>query len=428
MLRQRSSSGGTGFRVGGAEGRNGLSRAPFVIAVCGLASALAAACGDAGSDTANETSGTPSGAGGSAGATTGVASGGGPAATSASSGSGSGSSTTSAAASGAGGGSSTASGAGGGSGGGASASSGASSSSAASGSSGSGGAPPMTVRIIAIGDTGEGNEDQHLVADRMSEKCQSVGGCHAVMMNGDNFYDHGVESTSDPQWGPKFEQPYDRPGLNGLPFYVVLGNHDYGPTSAGSKDAQIQYSSLPVGNGPGMRPSDKWHMPAAWYDVQIGHVHLFAIDTIDFLNGDQADDVSAKVAASNATWKMVFGHHPRFTSGEHYWDNQLLGFAGLFGFLQTAYCGADIYMAGHDHNRELIDKGRDKDCPDTWFIISGAGSKTREGSDLVPTDEKQLFYEDQTEGFAYMEFTGNTLKLEFIDKTGAVNFSKTITK
>jgi tartrate-resistant acid phosphatase type 5 len=40
----------------------------------------------------------------------------------------------------------------------------------------------------------------------------------------------------------------------------------------------------------------------------------------------------------------------------------------------------------------------------------------------------QLYYEDQTEGFACMEFTGNTIHFQFIDRTGAVNFSKTITK
>ncbi len=107
------------------------------------------------------------------------------------------------------------------------------------------------VRIIAIGDTGEGNLAQNQVADRMSEKCIEVGGCHAVMMNGDNFYDNGVADTGDAQWGPKFEQPYDRAGLNGLPFYAVLGNHDHGPSSnrrAGKRRSTTR--SCPWATGP----------------------------------------------------------------------------------------------------------------------------------------------------------------------------------
>jgi hypothetical protein len=262
----------------------------------------------------------------------------------------------------------------------------------------------------------------------MSEKCMMVGGCDAVMMNGDNFYDNGVSSVDDPQWGPKFEQPYDRPGLNGVPFYVVLGNHDHGPTSSGNKQAQIDYTSLPVGNGPGMRPSDKWTMPAASYDVQIKHVHLFALDTVDFTNSTQEADMSARVAASSATWKIVFGHHPRYTSGEHYFDNQALGLAGMFSFQEAIYCGADMFMTGHDHNVEIIDKGRDTDCPETYFVISGAGAKTRESFDFVPTDPSQLYYNEDTEAFAYMEFEGGTLRFEFIDKLGAVLYTTTITK
>ncbi|WP_437596306.1 metallophosphoesterase [Sorangium sp. So ce590] len=289
-------------------------------------------------------------------------------------------------------------------------------------------APLKVVRIIAIGDTGEGNLAQHQVADRMSDKCLEVGGCHAVMMNGDNFYNHGVVDTSDAQWGPKFEQPYDRPGLNGLPFYAVLGNHDHGPSSNGVRQAQIDYSLLPRGDGPGTRMTDKWHMPAAYYDVRVGHVHLFGIDTVDFTSDEQALDMSARVAASDARWKIVFGHHPRYTSGAHAADNQQFGLDGMFDMQRAIYCRADMYMSGHDHNLELIDKGRDERCPGTYFAVSGAGSKIRRAAASAPREPGQLFYTDGTEGFAYLESEGRTLRFEFIDKQGAVLYAKTIAK
>jgi hypothetical protein len=144
--------------------------------------------------------------------------------------------------------------------GGASTSSGSTSSgstSSSSASSGTGGGSSVKVKLLAIGDTGEGNDGQHAVADQMAAKCTLVGGCDAVLVNGDNFYDNGVQNVDDPLWKTAFEEPYNRPALEGVPFYVVLGNHEHGPTSTGNKQAQIDYSKLPIGSGPGMRSSDK---------------------------------------------------------------------------------------------------------------------------------------------------------------------------
>jgi tartrate-resistant acid phosphatase type 5 len=294
-----------------------------------------------------------------------------------------------------------------------------------SSSTGTAGAPPV-VKILALGDTGEGNNTQYAVGAQMSAKCGAVGGCNAVLILGDNFYDNGVQSTSDSLWKVAFEDPYDQPNLNGLPFYVVLGNHDYGLTSTGDKQKQIDYSSLPVGPGPNQRLSDKWYLPSAWYDVQIGPLHVFALDTQDF-SSTQRTQMAAKVAASTATWKIVTGHHPRYTSGQHYWDNQPLGWAGMYDLLEEVYCGADMLLTGHDHNREFIDKGRDDDCPNTHFVVSGAGSKVRDKG-FTPDDSHQLYFDDGTEGFAYIEIDGPTLKLEFIDVMGVVNYTKIITK
>ncbi len=255
----------------------------------------------------------------------------------------------------------------------------------------------------------------------MNEKCGAVGGCTAVLLLGDNFYDHGVQGVDDTQWGPKFEDVYDRPNLDGLKFYATLGNHDYGLSSMGKADAQIQYTALPVGTGPGHRPSDKWVMLDRWYDVRLQHVHLFSMDTQDGSSA-QKDDMSARIGASNAVWKIVFGHHPRFTSGDHNKDNGLLDILfGMYSAQQRLYCAADMFLTGHDHNMEFIDKGRDAQCPNTFFAISGAGAKTRDSSQ--PTQPNQLFYDHSIEGLAYLEFTDRAMHFEFIDKNGNVLFT-----
>jgi hypothetical protein len=125
------------------------------------------------------------------------------------------------------------------------------------------------------------------------------------------------------------------------------------------------------------------------------------------------------VAASTAAWKLPFAHHPRFTSGDHQGDNGFLNtISGLDGpsmyeLQQAVYCNADIYMSGHDHNREFIDKGQDAQCPNTYFMISGAGAKVRDSAyGIVPGS---LYYEEAVEGFFYMVFTPTQLVIESYD-------------
>jgi tartrate-resistant acid phosphatase type 5 len=49
-----------------------------------------------------------------------------------------------------------------------------------------------------------------------------------VWSGDDNFYDEGVDSLDDEQFQTKFELPY---ADIDFPFWVVLGNHDYGELS-----------------------------------------------------------------------------------------------------------------------------------------------------------------------------------------------------
>ena len=48
------------------------------------------------------------------------------------------------------------------------------------------------LQLIAVGDTGTGNEDQFKVAEGMAKVCEKYG-CDLVLMLGDNFYPNGVK-------------------------------------------------------------------------------------------------------------------------------------------------------------------------------------------------------------------------------------------
>ena len=78
------------------------------------------------------------------------------------------------------------------------------------------------LQLVAVGDTGTGNEEQFEVAHGMARICKESG-CDMVLLLGDNFYPNGVKSTEDPQFQSKFEEVYKEIKK---PFFAVLGNHD----------------------------------------------------------------------------------------------------------------------------------------------------------------------------------------------------------
>lgn len=299
------------------------------------------------------------------------------------------------------------------------------------------------VKLLVIGNSGEGNEEQVAVAQAMGAKCEAEGGCTAVLMTGNMAFDTGVTSENDLQWETKFEQPYNQDGLNGLKFYAVPGQKDYCPFGAifcngivGTAAHMIAYSALPVGIGEGTRSSDKFTMPARFYDLELGaenFVHVFGIDTQDTAGGtpnDQPEIMQQRVADSSAIWKIVFGAFPRFSSGAQGNVLQILDqqypSPGIFSLQETVYCGTDLFIAGHDDSRELFDQGKDSNCPSTFLAVSGASAKVNNTGNTP--EGNSLFFDDTTEGFAYLELTETSLLFEFYDKTGTLSFTKTIMK
>src|SRR3989337_1092365 len=79
-------------------------------------------------------------------------------------------------------------------------------------------------------------------------------GISFVISTGDNFYPSGVADVNDSQWIYSFENVYDAPSLQ-CRWMVVLGNHDY----TADPDAQVNYTFK----------SDRWFMPARYYDTSI---------------------------------------------------------------------------------------------------------------------------------------------------------------
>ena len=292
-----------------------------------------------------------------------------------------------------------------------------------------GGLMTGTVRFVAFGDSGEGNEAQFAVGQAMATVCAEKG-CDFGILLGDNFYDSGVDGVDDPQWQEKFELPYEDITF---PIYPTLGNHDYGGNGIGvdfdTKKAQYQidYTQL----------SQIWKLPAKYHSFKLEHAEFWDLDTNQIMtnpiNGalePQQDWLTNGLAASKATWKIAFGHHPYISNGDHgnagsYENLEGIPLPFVTGksvkeFIESTVCGkVDVYICGHDHNLQWLEPK----CG-TEFIVSGAGSKA-EG---LPGSNKAYFGMPNTEGFVWVEIKDDTFTGIFHDQTGNELFSKTITK
>ncbi len=293
----------------------------------------------------------------------------------------------------------------------------ASQASSSTGTGGSGG----SVRFVAFGDAGKGNQGQTDVANAIAAKC-AADGCDFVQLLGDNIYDSGVDGTDDPQWQSKFEVPYAN--IN-LPFYVALGNHDYGGDGAGWEfdkgQHSVDYTAV----------SSKWEMPAKYFRRTQAHAEFFVLDT-NMAMFDQADDQYADLpqwfAESTATWKIAFGHHPYLSNGPHGNAGEYEGIPGIpivsgqgvKDLMDDVVCGnADVYICGHDHDMQWL-QGQ---CNGTELIVSGAGAASTELEGDNPTH-----FESEALGFLYVRIEGDSFTGQFIGTDGSVLFERTITK
>ena len=149
------------------------------------------------------------------------------------------------------------------------------------------------IRIIAFGDSGTDDGGQMKVA-RAKEKFCAEQGCHLGLMLGDNFRPTGVRSVDDPQFIEKFEKPYA--GI-GIPFFVILGAHDWGRKGEMFNwKVQIEHS----------RRSKFWRMPSDVYSVTWGDLKIIALNTNSSPRSQiQKPWLRQELEKSRARWKLV---------------------------------------------------------------------------------------------------------------------------
>lgn len=209
------------------------------------------------------------------------------------------------------------------------------------------------LNFMAAGDVGTGQREQHAVAQAMIQH-QRMTRSPLVLLTGDNIYENGeIERV-----GRVFEQPYAELLRQDTKFYAVLGNHDV-RTNRG--EDQVNY--------PG------YNMAGRYYTFTQQAVQFFALDTTQAIDSDEAspwiaqlDWFQTELRRSQAPWKIVFAHHPLYSSGQHGSQQKLID--DLSPLLVEH--GVQLYINGHDHNYE-----RTEPIDGTTYITSGNGAKLR---------------------------------------------------
>eukprot|EP00933_Yihiella_yeosuensis_P070201 TRINITY_DN7788_c0_g1_i1.p1 TRINITY_DN7788_c0_g1~~TRINITY_DN7788_c0_g1_i1.p1 ORF type:complete len:632 (+),score=130.23 TRINITY_DN7788_c0_g1_i1:157-2052(+) len=251
-----------------------------------------------------------------------------------------------------------------------------------------------------------------------------------ILNVGDNFYwgglntkcghpMHSINQITKTQFNEIFENVYRGPGVDGIPWFSVLGNHDWGGFQFDKAwDQQIAYTWA----------SDRWLMPAPYYSRRVDYddagfsAEFFMLDTnamdVKPMHADpnhnicgakhtpRGADCSAtggprdlkacfkfmwdlwreqekwivkKLDESTADWQVAVTH---FQCGHA---------AQMYRKLHNEH-GLDLLVTGHTHTQAIFHNWSHLGGL-TCFITGGGGGITSEGDPNSPRSSQYGFYD-----------------------------------
>ncbi|MBM7119129.1 metallophosphoesterase [Archangium primigenium] len=271
------------------------------------------------------------------------------------------------------------------------------------------------VRFTAMGDFGTGGSLQSKVLALLGQSSRAG---EFLLTLGDNAYSSGTEA--------EFQSNMFKPMaalLRSTPLFTTPGNHEYI-----TKNAQPYLDNfyLPSNNPAGSE---------RYYSFDWGPVHFVSLDsncssfpTAECTKALQQAWVKQDLAATRQPWKIVFFHHPVWSSGEH---GSSTSTRNAFASLFEQY-GVDLVLTGHDHNYERSKpmKGSEVAASGTRgipYLVVGSG-----GATLRPFGTSQpswsAFRDNTNVGYLDVAVDGGTLTAKFISSSNVVRDSLTLTK
>ncbi|MEY2476396.1 MAG: acid phosphatase type 7 [Actinomycetota bacterium] len=253
--------------------------------------------------------------------------------------------------------------------------------------------PPGSEVLIAAGDIGacssQGDEaTAALVAAREG----------TVATLGDTAYEKGTAaefaSCYAPTWGQFKARTRPAPG-----------NHDYSTRNAAGYFGYFGAAAGTAGEG--------------WYSYDLGDWHIVVLNSNCGVGcgagSRQGRWLRADLARHPATCTLAYWHHPRFSSGIHGSTPEM---AELFGMLHEA--GADLVLAGHDHDYERLAPLDPNGVPDPQrgirsFVVGTGGHSFYPIFGRLPGSEVRY---DESFGVLVLTLEPTAYRWEFVTTPG----------
>lgn len=242
------------------------------------------------------------------------------------------------------------------------------------------------LRFVAIGDVGSGDRHQYGVANAMVRH-HDHHPYNLVVMVGDNIYNNGEISKIK----AVFEDPYRQLLQRNVQFRACLGNHDIRTDNG---ESQLRY-----------RP---FHMAGRYYTFHQSPVQFFVLDTNSNADwGAQLAWLDRELGQSQAAWKVVYGHHPIYSSGV-YGSNPAM-IRALTPLFQRHR--VQLYLNGHEHDYE-----RTHSIQGTTYVTTGHG-----GASLRSVGQSDwTAFSISRYGFTVVDVYADRLVIQGIDHDGYV--------
>jgi hypothetical protein len=220
-----------------------------------------------------------------------------------------------------------------------------------------------------------------------------------VFTTGDNAYPDGSAlefmNCYDPSWGRHKARTYPSPGNHDYHTYGASGYFTYFGSNAGM---------------PGI----------GYYSYDLGAWHIIVLNSnipVD-AGSPQEQWLRADLAAHPVTCTLAYWHHPRFSSGIRHGNNKKMQplWQALYDF------GADVVLAGHEHNYERFAPQDPSGTLDLnrgirQFVIGTGGRSHYEFGSPLPTSEVR---NDDTYGVLKLILHADSYSWEFIPEVGSL--------
>ncbi|HEX9366577.1 MAG TPA: metallophosphoesterase [Vicinamibacterales bacterium] len=245
---------------------------------------------------------------------------------------------------------------------------------------------PGTLHFAVIGDNGTGEKPEYTVGQQLRAWYDRFPFPLVVMM-GDNIY--GSDRPQD--FVAKFEAPYKGLLDKGVKFYASLGNHDSREQrnyKYFNMDGKLYYS----------------------FKAPKEDVRFFALES-SYMDPDQMKWIEQELKGSREKWKIVYFHHPLYSSGMTHGSQLKLREALEPLFIQYT---VSLVLNGHDHTYERI-----KPQNGIQYFVEGSSGQLRPG-DLRKPSPLTAFGNDTDNTFMLMEVDGDNLTFNAISGRGAV--------